>query len=485
MGWRSAGWREGAVVLAALGCGVACVEVGAVVIVPVLALGLGLVCLHRPDWAVLGAYAGILLDSRGLSSVRVAGLPITLAKLLVATALGVHLVHAVLGRRALLPWTPLTAGVLAVLGSMLVSLGSVGDLRLAWIELAGVLMLAALLHLVVAVVELRRLSGLLRWMAAITLLVFLQVLVSARQQGAFAAAQDAWQTRETGAYTDPNAWATALLVSSCFLLGALARDPHRFATPLLLGLLVLFPACLVQSMSRAGLIALVVVSPVLAWSLWPRRRLVAAALVPLLLVTPWVVNVEAALLRYSTLVDPSFEAGIGGSSLREREALVRAAMEVIRLHPVMGVGVGNFRLVAEELTSGAVWKIAHNSYLTIVAEQGVLGVVSHGWLALAALRAAMTAAWRAPTVGLRGVGAGYLSATLAFAAMAATLNLATFALAWFYFGVGLVVTGSVTAASPPSTDQRSITVRSPAARRPGLHHGQNPRRSAAWNWSRS
>ena len=38
------------------------------------------------------------------------------------------------------------------------------------------------------------------------------------------------------------------------------------------------------------------------------------------------------------------------------------------MHPLLGVGVGNFRLIAEEITSGEVWKIAHNPMFGVVIQ---------------------------------------------------------------------------------------------------------------------
>lgn len=449
--------------------GALCLEIGGAAVLPVLGLCFVYLAWRRPLAAVLAAYAAILLDSWGMSALRVAGLPLTLAKGAVAFALAIHLGRQLATRRALFVLTPISAGVMAVLASMWVSVASVRNLRLAWIELAGVTMLAVLLHLVASVVTREQLVVTVRWMAAMTLVVFGRVLVSGAQHGVYGGAHEAWHTRSSGAMTDPNAWATGVLVSGFFLMGALSRDDHRLATPLLVGLLVLTPACLMQSMSRAGLHAACIAAPVLLWALRPRWRLVGLALAPTAVAVVAFVNVEAVLLRYATLVDPTIEAGIGGWSLRERESLVNAAVTVIQAHPFVGVGVGNFRVVAEELTSGAVFKIAHNSYLTILAEQGLLGAISHGWLAGSVLVAAGRAALGNGGTYREGVGRGFLASAVAFGAMAATLNLATFALAWFVFAVGLVAT-------PRAGEADTL----PAY---GGRHGDGP--SGAGGWDRA
>jgi O-antigen ligase len=56
----------------------------------------------------------------------------------------------------------------------------------------------------------------------------------------------------------------------------------------------------------------------------------------------------------------------------------RDALRIISAHPFVGVGLGNFNL--------AYSRYAHNSYLQIWAETGILGIVSFLWLAIAAIK---------------------------------------------------------------------------------------------------
>ena len=61
----------------------------------------------------------------------------------------------------------------------------------------------------------------------------------------------------------------------------------------------------------------------------------------------------------------------------------RETWEIIKRHPLVGVGLGNFNL--------AYSRYAHNSYLQIWAEIGILGVVSILWLAVSGLKSS----WKA------------------------------------------------------------------------------------------
>ncbi|MDD5166157.1 MAG: O-antigen ligase family protein, partial [Candidatus Omnitrophica bacterium] len=54
------------------------------------------------------------------------------------------------------------------------------------------------------------------------------------------------------------------------------------------------------------------------------------------------------------------------------------SLKIIRAHPLSGIGLGNFNLSQS--------RYAHNSYLQIWAEMGILGIVSLLWLIIAVLK---------------------------------------------------------------------------------------------------
>ena len=98
-----------------------------------------------------------------------------------------------------------------------------------------------------------------------------------------------------------------------------------------------------------------------------------------------------------------------------------------------------FRVHASYVSAGEVWKIAHNTYLNVAAEQGIPGLVSHAWLAVNLVNAAWNIAMHGRSEYQRSVGTGFLMSLAAFGLMALTLNLATFAMAYFIIGLGLAV----------------------------------------------
>lgn len=408
----------------------------------VMAIGaVGLVLsLYRPTVPITLAFVGILLDARGLTSIKVLGVPVTLSKAAVLFAISSHFVNSMVRRVPPITWTPISSGVVAIVITMILSLVTAVDPRWGYTDTVGVIMLAVMTHLIYQAVKEKDLPWMIRVMATITILVLVWTLFTQRKEGFFVTLDHAWQQRTSGAYNDPNAWSTALLTVCPMIIAGLAADEdHKVSTPLLIGMLATFPLCILQSMSRAGLLSFVIIAPGIAYTLRKRKALLVGAGIALVIVLPMIINLDAVLLRYRTLVDPTLEADLGHGSLRERKALLDAGIKIFMENPYLGVGTGLFRVHASYVSAGEVWKIAHNSYINVAAEQGVPGLLSHLWLGGLLYRAAWNAAVRSHSELTRSLGQGFLLSLLAFSAMAFTLNLATFAAAWFMLSLGLVV----------------------------------------------
>lgn len=407
----------------------------------IAAFGIALlwVSVHRPSVPVALAFCGILFDARGMTSFQIMGLPVTVSKLMVLYAVGSHTLHVLVLRKQLVDWMPVSGAMLAIICTMLLSLVTAVQPSLGYMDIAGVLMLVMMAHLTYSSVPQRDLPWMLRLMSAVTVFVLLWTLFTQRKQGFFVTLDHAWQQRTSGAYGDPNAWSTALLVVCPMLIAFLVKDKHWSATPMLLALGAAFPACIFQSMSRAGLISFVAISPGLFWMVRKRKGLVVLALIALFVTIPMIINIDAALLRYRTLIDPTLESDLGHGSLAERRALLQAGVRIFLENPVLGVGVGLFRMHASYVSAGEVWKIAHNSYVNVAAEQGLPGLLAHGFLMFTLFKSAW-ACWNRPVDdAARTFGFGFFLSLLAFSAMAATLNLATFAVAWYMLALGLLV----------------------------------------------
>jgi O-antigen ligase len=125
---------------------------------------------------------------------------------------------------------------------------------------------------------------------------------------------------------------------------------------------------LLLTMSRAAFVALIVLIVIFARSLRLDRRL-------------WAVGLLAAVLLAAmpaTFFHRLAEAGSTGGA--GRLDIWRVGLEMARHHPFLGVGLGNFPVVYKEYAGYApnfqgFLRYAHNVYLDLWTELGILGVV--------------------------------------------------------------------------------------------------------------
>jgi O-antigen ligase len=201
-------------------------------------------------------------------------------------------------------------------------------------------------------------------------------------------------SRLGGALGDPNDTAAALAAAAvlAFALGAgeprlTRRRVYWFGA----GLLALLG--LVATASRGGLVALVVtaVAAILVGGRW-RRQAVVAALIGTVLVVGWF-----------TLLAPAGARTHISSVQTPRTTIWTVAGRSIQANPILGLGNNNFTNSAKNylLAPGSTTRAddiittpepAHNTYLEIWADLGIVGLVLFLAVVLIALRATLVAA---------------------------------------------------------------------------------------------
>jgi O-antigen ligase len=77
---------------------------------------------------------------------------------------------------------------------------------------------------------------------------------------------------------------------------------------------------------------------------------------------------------------PTAHHEAGASSNEKREATINTGLQMIREHPVLGVGLGNFREVARQIYRDEFFRPPHNSYLWAAAEGGLICLALYLWL---------------------------------------------------------------------------------------------------------
>jgi O-antigen ligase len=203
--------------------------------------------------------------------------------------------------------------------------------------------------------------------------------------------------RATGTIGDPNELAAALLLG--LGLGAGLALSRGRSLALRLGGAMAIPICaagIFLSLSRGGLIALgvmLVAGPVLGGR-WRG------------IMTGFLVLVAAGGVLYFTQVAslPARErisTANGGSG---RSDLWKVGLRMVKAHPVEGVGVGNFQLVAAnyvlqpgalvraEVIFSSAPKITHNTYLEVMDEMGIPGFLLFTAIVVGCVGAALQAA---------------------------------------------------------------------------------------------
>lgn len=202
-----------------------------------------------------------------------------------------------------------------------------------------------------------------------------------------------------------------LAVASVLAAGLLLAGPAR--PRWLPAALALTLAALVATFSRASWLGLLAGLLTLLATGRPRARL------RLLAAGAVVVLAAAALLPRWPALDQEVRSIASVEANRNRLLLWRAAAEMVADHPLLGLGFGTFPLAYPAYKSPQAREraanFAHNIFLNVAAETGVLGLAAFAVLVAIALRSAWRRWRQAPAVSeARGLAAAVLAGLVAF-----------------------------------------------------------------------
>jgi O-antigen ligase len=170
-----------------------------------------------------------------------------------------------------------------------------------------------------------------------------------------------------GIFGNPNdlAISLALLVPLALGLALMSRGTSRLFYLICSGLLSLG---VILTFSRGGFLGLAAMGLVLL-KRFGRQHRAATALAVVFVVLFFTV---AMPVGYSERISSIFEGGNDPTgSIRARRELLQRATYLAVSHPVIGLGIGNFHIYSIREQR------AHNSYLEISAELGVLGLIAY------------------------------------------------------------------------------------------------------------
>jgi putative inorganic carbon (HCO3(-)) transporter len=398
------------------------------VVLAVVGGSVALIGVLFPSTLVVGMFVGMLFDRIGVTGMDVAQLPVTASKLSVLGGLGLWTVRAGLGGGTLVRWHPVIGAMLGVVAMTAISVAIADCMVVGKYDLFGLAMVTVLVGFVYTVLVEARLSPVYRVLAAILVGICLLSLAPSSTG------------RTTGTFGDPNEWATLVLLLTPTLLGGLAGDRHWSAWPLRMLLLLLAPLMVLRSGSRSAFVVALLVAPGCVYLLRHRLRELLASGALGLGALPFVMDLGTTWERLMSLVgNIKGSAVVHDYSLEERGELFRQGVDLFRDNWLLGSGPGTFARATGFVSEFGELRPAHNTYLEVASEQGVVGLVPFAilfavviWTLWRGYREALDEAWRGRVLG---VSIGLASVAL----MAATLGLLTFSMAYLVLGLALAV----------------------------------------------
>ncbi|MCJ7508814.1 MAG: O-antigen ligase family protein [candidate division Zixibacteria bacterium] len=175
--------------------------------------------------------------------------------------------------------------------------------------------------------------------------------------------------------SDPNSLAVTLALAAPFIWYILFVEKSRWLKLLSIGVLIASLYTIILTGSRSAILGLVTI----VFLVWIRsRRKFVSLIIALLIVTiTWIVMPEQYKGRYKTILS-STHGEIDDSSQGRINAW-KAGMEMFFDRPFLGVGVGAFGTAhATSYTPEGKprsWLKAHNTYVQLLAELGILGTI--------------------------------------------------------------------------------------------------------------
>src|SRR5574341_1016671 len=409
------GWGKILLALAALGAGLLLARL------PLMWAGISLLTVVLAVLTLIDPVVGlgvalILGPSKPLTDYFVPELPLDLGQIALLITLGAWLLHFARTRKSALPASPLNLPLLVFIGAASLSLLNALSIGYALKELVKWVQLLAVMWLVIDLAAERRWRSVVGFvLAAATMEALIGVWQFAlRGEGPeHFAILDGRFYRAYGTFEQPNPYGgfigLILPLSIGLWLGALEqwvrpiwsawRTGHRpifinlhlivlAGFSVLSGLLLM---ALVMSWSRGAWLGFGIAGLMMLLA-WPRRTWMGAALVAVTVIGGMLAlqanvlpdAIAARLTGFSEFVQTFDVRGVDITSdnyaVIERLAHWQAAQEMARYHPVLGVGLGNYEPVypAYALMN---WPYplghAHNIYLNLLAETGIIGLVAY------------------------------------------------------------------------------------------------------------
>ena len=224
-----------------------------------------------------------------------------------------------------------------------------------------------------------------------TLSVYQAVTESyANSFGGFAVARlmniigESYTYRIGGPVNDPNAFAQIMLVFVPIALDRFLKDPRLTRKIVALWALVVSFLCVLFSYSRGGFVALVMTMLIFLWFHRLSKRQFPVFIISVIILMSFAPrNFYDRILTLDQYFNTPGSVRTNDASLRGRATLNLAALEMIKAHPLLGVGFNNFSIEYPRYVQllglfGVPLEDpeAHDLYLEVASETGLLGLIA-------------------------------------------------------------------------------------------------------------
>ncbi len=220
-----------------------------------------------------------------------------------------------------------------------------------------------------------------------------------------------------GAVGQSNELGSFLALFSVVAFAMVPAVRNWFGRLVLLGIFGTAVLALIFSLSRGAMLAFVASLVLVAWR---SSRVLFAVLVAAMLLSPfWAPDyLKDRITSSQKQVEGSDEMALD-TAAEARIETWQSIMQVVREHPIEGVGFTGLGYVLPDIGTALgleeVKDSAHNTYLRMFAEMGILGIVLFVWLLVKCLRLAELTIRGARTTFDRGLGIGLCGATVSMA----------------------------------------------------------------------
>ena len=189
--------------------------------------------------------------------------------------------------------------------------------------------------------------------------------------------------RSAGPIGDPNYYAQIMVVLVPMALERFLHERRIILRGFALWALIATVFAVFLTYSRGGFLAMGVAIVAFLFLYPPRVTLIPIAIVfVLILVALAPPSYFDRILSLNQLFNPSGTLMVSDPALRGRASENLAALEMLKAHPLFGVGLSNFSLLFNQYSKAAglalvaTERAAHNLYLEVVAETGLVGLTA-------------------------------------------------------------------------------------------------------------